>query len=54
MVDGLRMDGLVRVVGTCVSKFSLPGGGLIIFIFSTIVAGFGILCIGSMKTVVVI
>ena len=33
MVDGLRMDGLVRVVGTfvkCLGKSSLPGGGLII------------------------
>ena len=37
MVDGLRLDGLVRVVGVlvvkCVGKFSLPGGGLIILFF---------------------
>ena len=54
VVNGLRMDGLVRVVGTCayvsfwylcVCKFSLPGGGSILLLYilsSTLVAGFGI------------
>ena len=38
------MDGLVRVVGTCVSMFSLPGGGsyfFYFFLFFTIVASLG-------------
>ena len=45
MVDGLRMDGLVRVVGTCgqVRKevFSTWGWSYY-FVFRTIIASFGI------------
>ena len=36
MVDGLRLDGLVRVVGTvvkCVGKIYPPGGGLVFLFF---------------------
>ena len=48
MVDGLRMDGLVRVVGTCgyVRNEVFFTWGWFILLFSifyfTIVAGFGI------------
>ena len=49
MVCGwMAWPGLLVVVVKCVGKFSLPGGGLIISFFCTIVAGFGI----SMKIVV--
>ena len=45
MVCGwMAWSGLLVLVDTCVSKFSLPGGGLYyhFFFFFTIVAGFGI------------
>ena len=38
----MAWSGLLVLVVKCVSKFSLPGGGLIILFFGTLVAGFGI------------
>ena len=42
----MAWSGLLVLVVKCVSKFSLPGGGFILFdlfiLFFTIVAGFGI------------
>ena len=38
----MAWSGLLVLAVKCVGKFSLPGGGLIILFFCTIVAGFGI------------
>ena len=42
MVCGwMAWSGLLVLVVKCVRKFSLPGGGLVILFFFTVVAGFG-------------
>ena len=50
----MAWSGLLVLVVECVGKFSLPGGGLVISFFCTIVAGFGTTYIGSIKTVLIV